>query len=505
MTSKKYLTLEEAAKILGVSPKELTKIREEGQIRGFADRGTWKFRQEDVDKVKRMRQSDSSPDVPLVTDDDAGFGSSVVLGDDDEDELGAQPTIIRGSALDDDELDAGTSDSDVRLILDDSLVSSGDSKLDVSLSLSDSDSDVRLTEDKKKSKAIDQSDSDVKLVASDSDSDVKLSADDSALQSDSDVKLVGDSDSDVRLSDDSGPKSDSDVKIYDGDDADHVPSDSDQSDVKILDLEKTTIGGESDLLFSGSESGVLEDHDESGSTSVFNEDSGIALEAAADSGISLAPEGEDSGISLVADDDDGITLAEDSGISIATNLDDSDSAETINMLSADSSSEMEATSFDVASGGDSEFDLDAEDSSHDTSVILFDDDEDADFATTKPQRGSDDAVAVEEADLELDGDMFDVDEADELDVFDAGDEAFEDSFQTGASHAEFSTGSAIGRGVVSAPEAEWTKIDFAGVALSTVVTILCALVSFDLVRSIWHSQDNSAVAGPIIEALAGLF
>ena len=44
-------------------------------------------------------------------------------------------------------------------------------------------------------------------------------------------------------------------------------------------------------------------------------------------------------------------------------------------------------------------DLDAEDSSHDTSVILFDDDEDADFAPTKPLRAgaNDDAVAVEDA------------------------------------------------------------------------------------------------------------
>ncbi|MEX0726908.1 MAG: helix-turn-helix domain-containing protein [Planctomycetaceae bacterium] len=507
MTTKKYLTLEEAAKVLGVSPKELTKIREQGQIRGFADRGTWKFRQEDVDKVKRMRQADSSPDVPLVTDDDEGFGSSVVLSGDEEDELGAQPTIIRGSALDED-LDAGTSDSDVRLILDDSLVNAGDSKLDVSLSFSDSDSDVRLTEEKKKPKAKspDQSDSDVKLVTQESGSD-------SALQSDSDVKLVAqDSDSDVRLSDESGPKSDSDVKIYDGDDSGRIPSDSSLSDVKIMDLDKTTVGGESDLLYSGTESGVLEDQEGSGSTSVFADDSGIALEGASDSGISLAAD-EDSGISLVADDEDGITLAEDSGISIAaagssTSRADSDSEETINMLAADSSSEMEATSFDVPSStGDSEFDLDAGDSSHDTSVILFDDDEDDDFAPAKPRRtgASDDAVAVEEAELEVDGDVFDVDEPDELDVFDAGDEAFEDSFQTGASHADFSTSSAIGRGAVAAPEAEWTKVDFAGVALSTLVTVICAVVSFDLVRSMWHWGEPSPVAGPILDALAGLF
>lgn len=482
MNNKKYLSLEEAAKLLGVSTIELTRLREEGQVRGFADRGTWKFRQEDVEKTKRIRQSDSSPDVPLVTEDEnEEFGSSVVLGGEEEDELGAQPTIIRGSALDDEDLDAGTSDSDVRLILDDSLVNSGDSKLDVSLSV-DSDSDVRLTEDNKKSGSTDQSDSDVKLVTQDSDSDVRLA--------------------DV---DDSGPKSDSDVKIYEGNEAQSGPGDSSLSDVKIMNQDQTA-GGESDLLYAGSESGVLEDNDESGSTSVFADDSGIALEGASDSGISLAADDEDSGISLLADDDEGITLAEDSGISISPSS--RDSAETMN-LEADSASDVEATSFDVPSStGDSEFDLDAADSSHDTSVILFDDDED-DFATTKPQRsGSDEAVAAvveEDADLEVDGDVFDVDEADDLDVFDAGDEAFEDSFQTGASHAEFSTGSAVGRGAVAAPEAEWTKGDFAGVLLATTMTVVCAIVSFDLVRSMWHWEEPSVVAGPILEALAGLF
>ncbi len=531
-TSKKYLSLEEAAQMLGVSPKDLTKIREAGQIRGFADRGTWKFRQEDVDKLKRMRQADSSPDVPLMSDDVIGSGSSVVLGGDEEDELGAQPTIIRGSALDDDDFDGGTSDSDVRLILDDSLLNTGDSKLDVSLSVSDSDSDVRLTEDKKKKpapKSLDQSDSDVKLVTQDSDSDVRLSGGDSALQSDSDVKLVGkDSDSDVRLTDDGGPKSDSDVKIFDGDEAEAAVEDSRQSDVRMLNLDKTSIGGSgSDLLMSQDESGVLsDDGDDAESTSIFSEDSGIALSAdsgialekADDSGISLVSD-EDSGISLISEDDDGITLAEDSGISIQPaaskpkgkkpSLDDSNAEETIPMMAtSDSSGDVEATSFDVPAinAGDSAFDLDAGDSSHDTSVILFDDDDDQDFAPAKPKKaavGSDESVAeMEEADLEVDGEVFDMDEGEELDVFDAGDEAFEDSFQTGASHAELSV-SSLGR--AAAVEVEWSKLDFAGVVFSTILASICTLVSFDLVRTLWHWGEPNPVAGPILTALAGLF
>ena len=43
--AKKYLSLEEAAGMLGISEDELKRAREKGDIRGFADRGNWKFRQ----------------------------------------------------------------------------------------------------------------------------------------------------------------------------------------------------------------------------------------------------------------------------------------------------------------------------------------------------------------------------------------------------------------------------------------------------------------------------
>jgi excisionase family DNA binding protein len=62
-TPKKYLSLEEAAARLAVSKDQLIRMRESGDIRGFADRGTWKFRVEDVDELARTRQADSSPEV----------------------------------------------------------------------------------------------------------------------------------------------------------------------------------------------------------------------------------------------------------------------------------------------------------------------------------------------------------------------------------------------------------------------------------------------------------
>ncbi len=55
--SKKYYDLEEAAALLGMPKDQLNRLREQGQIRGFADRGTWKFRDEDVEKLSACARS----------------------------------------------------------------------------------------------------------------------------------------------------------------------------------------------------------------------------------------------------------------------------------------------------------------------------------------------------------------------------------------------------------------------------------------------------------------
>src|SRR6516162_153797 len=95
--SKKYLSIEEAAEQLGIPSTELNRLREKGMIRAFADRGTWKFKEEDVEKLGRSRQADSDPDVPLMPSKDEG-SSSDLFGD--EDALGDQPTIIRKGGQD---------------------------------------------------------------------------------------------------------------------------------------------------------------------------------------------------------------------------------------------------------------------------------------------------------------------------------------------------------------------------------------------------------------------
>ena len=121
--AQKYIGLEEAAEFVGVPPDELVRHREKGEIRGFADRGTWKFKRDDLHELRRRLQADSNPDVPILADDsktEESTGGSSVLGS-ENDAVGEQSTTIRNDAGDVDEVSDGTSDSDVRLILDESL------------------------------------------------------------------------------------------------------------------------------------------------------------------------------------------------------------------------------------------------------------------------------------------------------------------------------------------------------------------------------------------------
>ena len=218
--NKKYLSLEEAAAQIGIKTEDLIRLREKGEVRGFADRGTWKFKADDVAEYRRRQQPDSDPDLQIIDD----FSES------ESDDVGKQATVIRKGG-------PAKSDSDVRLVTDDPdqkknrLTGSSDEL--PSVGLHDSDSDVRLVEP---SKGIEQgSDSDVTLVVprkdlkSDSDSDVRMvdmpesrndSKSRSKIDSDSDIRLspFSDSDSDVQLigpkSKDGNPGSDSDVSLF---------------------------------------------------------------------------------------------------------------------------------------------------------------------------------------------------------------------------------------------------------------------------------------------------
>mgnify|MGYP003340472536 CR=1 FL=1 len=51
----KLVELPEAAKILGVSSDELMEMRQRGEIHGYRDGASWKFKQEEIDRVLAER------------------------------------------------------------------------------------------------------------------------------------------------------------------------------------------------------------------------------------------------------------------------------------------------------------------------------------------------------------------------------------------------------------------------------------------------------------------
>lgn len=60
-----YYTLDEASKILGIAADKLTNMAQRREIRAFADRGTWRFRTQDVEEMARRLGKGSSPDLQL--------------------------------------------------------------------------------------------------------------------------------------------------------------------------------------------------------------------------------------------------------------------------------------------------------------------------------------------------------------------------------------------------------------------------------------------------------
>jgi excisionase family DNA binding protein len=60
-----YYTLDEAARMLGMDAERLNQMAQRREIRAFADRGTWRFRTQDIDEMARRLGMGSNPDLQL--------------------------------------------------------------------------------------------------------------------------------------------------------------------------------------------------------------------------------------------------------------------------------------------------------------------------------------------------------------------------------------------------------------------------------------------------------
>ena len=590
--SKKYLSLEETAAALGVEKDELIRMREKGDIRGFADRGTWKFREEDVEQVRRSRQADSDPDVPMLVDDDGG-DSAIGM----EEDVSEQPTVItkkdNAEPLDDpltasdsevklmgdvaDDAPIGLagesdirplsldSDSDVKMVGDaaqpeEPLIGAGSDvqqvadgsdgdvraldlspESDLSLGASDSGridagSDIRMVEetqgsdirplaDDSESRIVGadsisevtlsspsdmepDSDSDVSLV-SESSGELNLGPLDDSLGSDSDVRLVHDepvksgSDSDVKLvqPEEDQKSSDSDVALLsDDDDAialDFTPGDGESASV-LSDESGLSIDGDDSAMLLKSESGIsLEGPSDSGVALTADEDEGITLDIAGDSGISLEA-AADSGISLESVADSGISL-EDSGafggtVPMMKAADDDEGDETAFEIPAikDDDSEFELAAAGGSDGETAVFDLaGAEEDLDDAAFDLDDEVEEDEFGV--------ESAEFDEDDLEVADDILgEDDELDELDVFDADEDVFDEGMSPGGQQFAAPVGAV-------AVEQEWGAGTLIGLLLSTAMLAVVGIVMFDLVYNIWAYQQPTQASSTLLDALSGVY
>ncbi|MBM3964493.1 MAG: helix-turn-helix domain-containing protein [Planctomycetes bacterium] len=306
-----YLSLDEAAKILGISTDELIEMRSRGEIFGYRDGPSWKFKQEEIERVQGELGGDA-------LDEDAG-GSSILVS---EREVGASgsksgPTIGKDSsdlALGSDlKLSDDKEGSDVALVPD---PNSGSGVKLVQKSPSDSSSDLDLGSDLDLS--VDPAEaSGIDLVGRQPDSNVLGS--DLRLQSGSkggtpvvsgsgsldlggDLELASDDEDDLVLGSDSGIGlgSESGINLM-------SPSDSGLSlEDEPLDLAGTGISG----LDLGSDAGSDVGGSKPNASGISGLGSGVLVDFDQGEEFQLTPSG-----GIEADDDSGsqVIELEDSG------------------------------------------------------------------------------------------------------------------------------------------------------------------------------------------------
>jgi hypothetical protein len=525
--SKKYLSLEEASSFLRMTPAELNKLREKGEIRAFSDRGSWKFREEDVENLSRSRQADSNPELPLLP---ANEGSDEFVFEDD-DEKDEQPTIFRNNPK-----SSSSSDSDIRLMLDDD---SPSSVSDVVLPLADSDSDVKLAGEAPRKTPKRGSDSDVKLVgesgvlAPGSDSDVKLIG----AGSDSDVKLIGES---AVLA--KGPGSDSDVRLANETKAPSPDAKTEQFVLPLPDDEGITLApfdDEPKTLVQPAPKKPVASKPETGKSVLDDDafpplagDSGISLERVADSGISLDDGsalklGADSGLSLDLSNDSGISLVGDSTTQTskapqkpAAKGDMNVTAPLMDIpLAGDGSDDLIDTNLEIPMVGDSSSEFDS------TGVISLGDEDDADEyeqtvikkggrpAATQAEIANDEELfdgiddvmeASDDDDVEVADDVMGEDDEVSADVFGADEEDFSGEVESGESLGEMPVQK---YGMIAPMEAEWGAGVFAGVLVGSLMMVCTGIVMFELLRNMWHADiaGVNPVSGGLIDTIAGMF
>ncbi len=210
----KFIELKAAAKQLGITPERLGEMREAGEIHGYRDGASWKFKVEEVERVAKELAAGAAAGA----EDDFSLSDSVGLSGDDLDGL--------LDVSDSEELETGLEGSSIVIGADKANGSAieasgthvGPQADDEELKLADEDEDLALAPEEPQaaadSKDVDASDSELRLAdSSEADDELELSDE---LEFDSDDALSLGEASDAKL----GDSSESEIVVNTGSESD---------------------------------------------------------------------------------------------------------------------------------------------------------------------------------------------------------------------------------------------------------------------------------------------
>jgi len=503
-----FYTLEEAARVLGMSPDELKAKAQQREVRAFLDGGSWRFRVGDVDELARRRGLGSDAELRLSDLDlpvtQAGAGDDIDLS---EFHMGVATPDLGAPTM---EVSKQDSDSEQDILLDDLSLPpnpmTNSSSVIIGMSTTGkqpTDSDVRLVPENPRGPR--PSDSDVRMAAPGdfkppSDSDVTLVADDTSDHH----ALLTPADTSVRQSPVVGSSAEVTVAHDDADsDFELTPSMIDAlqpdsgSDFELSALEEGSDEFESTPLAKPGDSDV---------TAADPGFSGINLSRPSDSGINLQMA---TGLGLGAGAS-SIELAPLSGDDIKAVAPPKAAAKpALAETPPPATRKAEKDIFD-----DTDFEVDALSSDGDSDDKTVQLEAASDFELEEADTGSE-VFAIDEDDVDqnaataLGPAILEEDEEDE-DEDDDGFAAATSSEMASAWDVESESSPAAGRAPAAAPSAlasaasaEWGGLWIGLLSVATIMMMFAAFVSIDLVRNLYEYQSSSPASG-IIKGLSGM-
>src|SRR5262245_48912273 len=508
-----FYTLEEAARVLGMSAEELKAKAQSREVRAFLDGGSWRFRVVDVDELARRRGLGSDADLRLS--DLEGPGAASGSGEAPELDLSefhlgvAKPDLgaetAHGGKGAGEPASEGSSEHDI--LLDDLSVPpnpvTGSSSVIIGVSSSGkhpSDSDVRLVPDNVRDEA---SDSDVRLATPEagikppSDSDVTLIKDDSA---DHGVLTPpsgsGSGETAVRP----GPLLGSSAEVP----AREVDSDFDLNpSSELIDALQPDSGSDFELS-------ALDASDEFESTPMARlSDSDVTAADPNTSGINLSRP-SDSGINLQGAA--GLGLGQADSIELAPLSDEELPAAAKpgapkKKLAATPPPAVGKGEKDIFDDTDFEVDVPLSDDSSDDKTVQLE--AASDFELEESDSGSEvfaiDEEAVDQnAATAMAPSAFAEDEDEEDDGFDAAVSSEMTSAWSSTDQPAPSVPSGTGLVLSREPEAEWTGLWVSLLGVATFLLFLVSFISIDLMRNLYEFREGGPASG-LVRMIAGLF